>query len=106
MAYLVQRCHQRRGGPPGCKAPPGAHVSELVGPRARARLVVLAGEVDGRCSGETLTCLRLLDDAKSHSEPPLLRRRAVAWRLRWTHTLSFAVAQAFAGLQVGVAGLI
>ena len=37
---------------------------ELVGPRARARLVVWAGEVGGRWSGETLTCLRLLAEAK------------------------------------------
>ena len=47
---------------------------ELVVPRARARLVVWAGEVGGRWSGETLTCSRLLDKAKSRSEPPLLRR--------------------------------
>ena len=38
---------------------------ELVGPRARARLVVWAGEVGGRWSGETLACLRLLAEAKS-----------------------------------------
>ena len=41
------------------------------GPRARARLVVWAGEVGGRWSGETLTCLRLLAEAKSRSEPPV-----------------------------------
>ena len=32
---------------------------ELVGPRARVRLVVWVGEVGGWWSGETLTCLRL-----------------------------------------------
>ena len=51
-----------------------------------------------RWSGETLTCLRLLAEAKSRCEPPLLRRRAeLAWRLRWTHLLSCAAARAFAG---------
>ena len=64
---------------------------ELVGLRARARLVVWAGEVGGRWSGETLTCLRLL----------AVRRRAEAWRLRWTHMLSCAAARSFRGLFVG-----
>ena len=71
---------------------------ELVGLRARGRVVVWAGEVGGRWSGGTLTYLRLWAEAKSRSEPPLLRRRAeMAWRLRWTHMLSCAAARIFAG---------
>ena len=37
---------------------------ELVGRRARARLVVLAGEIGGRWSDETNTFVRLLAEAK------------------------------------------
>ena len=42
---------------------------ELVGRGARARLVVLAGEVGGRWSRETSTFLRLLAEAKARAEP-------------------------------------
>ena len=48
---------------------------ELVGRGARARLVVFAGEVGGRWSGETSKFLRLLAEAKARAEPPILRRR-------------------------------
>ena len=67
---------------------------ELVGPRAPAKLVVLVGEVAGRWSAEFVTFLRLLGEAKSRSEPSLLRRRA-AWRLRWSSMLSCAAPHAF-----------
>ena len=61
---------------------------ELVGPRARARLVVLAGEVGGRWSQEVNTFVRLLAIAKARCEPSILRRRVEqAWRLRWGHHL-------------------
>ena len=48
---------------------------ELVGHRARARLVVLAGEVGGRWSHEVSTFVRLLARAEARSEPSILRRR-------------------------------
>ena len=68
---------------------------ELVGPGARAKLVVLAGEVAGRWSAETVTFIRLMAEAKSRSEPSLLRRRAeCAWRLRWCSMLGCAAARA------------
>ena len=58
---------------------------ELIGPRGRARLVVL------RWSEETRSFLTLLAKAKSWQEPPILRRRAEqAWRLRW-QSEAFAV---------------
>ena len=72
---------------------------EFVGPRARAKLVVLAGNVGnvaGRWSAETVTCIRLLAEAKSRSEPSLLRRSAeCAWRFRWSSVLGCAAARAF-----------
>ena len=44
-----------------------------------------------------VTFLWLLAEAKSRSEPSLLRRRAEsAWRLRWTSMLSCAATRAFA----------
>ena len=43
---------------------------ELIGPHARARLVVLAGEVGGRWSKETQIFLRLLARAKARSTYP------------------------------------
>ena len=49
---------------------------ELVGPRSRAKLVVLAGEVGGRWSAETSTFLRLLAATRARSETPVLRKRA------------------------------
>ena len=73
-------CAIRRCGPPGCKAPQGAYVSSWWGPRAHARLVACARRSWFALSGETLTCLRLLAEAKSRSEPP----SCWAWLdLRW-----------------------
>ena len=70
---------------------------ELIGPRGRARLVVLAGDVGGRWSEETRSFLTQLAKAKSRQEPPILRRRAEqAWRMRWQSILSCAAAKAFA----------
>ena len=70
---------------------------ELVTPRARARLVVLAGEVGGRWSEETRRFLSLLAKAKARSEPHILRKRVEqAWRLRWGGILACAAARAFA----------
>ena len=70
---------------------------ELVGRGGRARLVVLAGEVGGRWSGETSTFLQLLAEAKARAEPPVLRRRVVcAWKARWGAILACAAARAFA----------
>ena len=70
---------------------------ELTGRNARARLVVLAGEIGGRWSSETNTFVRLLAQAKAREEPPILRRRVEqAWRLRWGSLLACASARAFA----------
>ena len=56
--------------------------AELVGPDARARLVVLGVEVGGRWSEETRCFLSLLARAKSRGETWLMRRRVEqAWRL-------------------------
>ena len=70
---------------------------ELVGPGARARLVVLGLEVGGRWSVETQIFLRLLARARARSEGYLMRRRAEhAWRLRWGSLLSCTAARAVA----------
>ena len=70
---------------------------ELVGRRARARLVVLAVEVGGRWSPETQQFLSLLARARARAEGWLLRRRAeMAWRLRWGSLLACSVARAVA----------
>ena len=70
---------------------------ELVGPRTRARLVVLAVEVGGRWSSETRSFLAQLAKARSRVEPRLFRRRAEqAWRTRWGATMSCAAAKAVA----------
>ena len=67
------------------------HNPELVGRRGRATLVVLAGEVGGRWSGETRSFLNQV--AKS-----ILTRKRVeqAWRLRWASMLSCVAARAVA----------
>ena len=57
---------------------------ELVGPHARARLVVLAGEIGGRWSPETRTFVGLLAKAKAREVPVVLRKRVEwAWWRRW-----------------------
>ena len=48
---------------------------ELVHPRARARLVVIAGEVAGRWSDETRRFIGLLARARARNETKLMRRR-------------------------------
>ena len=78
---------------------------ELVGPRSRARLVVLAGEVGGRWSAETAMFLRLIAKAKARTEPPVLRLRAeLAWRARWGSILACAAARALAWSLLGLRG--
>ena len=57
---------------------------ELVGPRSRARLVVLAVEVGGRWSAETCSIW------------PSLRWQILAWRLRWAGIFGCAAAKAVA----------
>ena len=70
---------------------------ELVGRRARARVVVLAVEVGGRWSSETLNFLSHLAKAKAGDQNWLLRRRAeMAWRARWASLLACTVARAVA----------
>ena len=70
---------------------------ELIGPRGRACLVVLAGDVGGGWSEETRSFLTQLANGKSRQEPPILRGRTEqAWRMRWQSILSCAAAKAFA----------
>ena len=70
---------------------------ELAGDGGRARLVVLAGEVGGRFSGETASFLLFLAAAKVRGVPELLQGRALAaWLSRWGSMLACAAARAFA----------
>ena len=70
---------------------------EFVGPHARVRLVVLAGEVGGRWTKETQIFLRHLARAKARSEPRILRGRVEqVWRLRWPSILACSAARPFA----------
>ena len=71
---------------------------ELVGRRARARLVVIAVEVGGRWSEEARSFLSQLAKARARGENKLLRKWAEqAWRLRWSSLLAArAVAMSFA----------
>ena len=78
---------------------------ELVGPRARARLVVMGVEVGGRWAPETRTFLSLLARAEARGECRLLQRRAEqAWRLMWGSLLSCAAARAFASTLLELSG--
>ena len=70
---------------------------ELEGPRSMARLVVLAGEVGGRWSAETMSFLGLLAKTRARSETQLKRRRVEqAWRIWWSCMLACAAARALA----------
>ena len=76
---------------------------ELVHLRARTRLVVLAGEVAGRWSEETLRFIGLLARGRARNEIKLMRRRVEqAWRLRWWTMFSCDAARAFAASWLGV----
>ena len=87
----------RPGTADGCQEEERAHISGAGGPRGRARLVVLAGELGGRWSPETSSFLSQLARAKSRHEPRILRQRVQqAWRSRWQAILSCAAAKAFA----------
>ena len=69
---------------------------ELAGPRDRARLVVLDGEVGGRWSEETRDLIQLARGKVRH-EPAVLKRWVQqAWRMRWQAILSCSAAKAFA----------
>ena len=70
---------------------------ELAGDAGRARLIVLAAEVGGRWSDETLMFLKLVANAKSRSAPGPLRGKArAAWFRRCSAILSCSAAKAFA----------
>ena len=63
----------------------------------RCRLVVLAVEVGGRFSGETVEFFRQLAAAKSSSAPSYLRTSAAAaYERRWSRMLAVGVASAHA----------
>ena len=75
----------------------GGNVPRIGGTSGRARLVVWAGEVNGRWSAETRTFWSLLAKAKARSETPVMRRRVEqAWRMRWDAMLACTAARAFA----------
>ena len=66
---------------------------ELLAPRSRAKLVVLALEVGGRWSAESLAFIRLLARAKGRGQTRIMRKRVEqAWRLRWLSLLGCAAA--------------
>ena len=70
---------------------------EVECPRCRARLVVLAGEVGGRWSAETMSFLGLLAKARAQSETHQKRRRVEqAWRIQLSCMLACAAGRAFA----------
>ena len=70
---------------------------ELVGRRARARLVVLATEVGGGWSSTTQRFISSLAHARTREEGWILRRRTEhAWRLRWGSLLACTAAKAVA----------
>ena len=70
---------------------------ELVGPQARARLVVFGIEASGRWSDEARQFVSLLAKAKSRQEGWLMRRRAEqAWQMRWASIIACSVARAVA----------
>ena len=74
---------------------------ELVGPRARSRLVVFGVEVGGRWSRESQNFISQLARARARGEQPILRRRAEqAWRNRWGSmvVVARAVASSLLGL--------
>ena len=76
---------------------------ELVGPRARSRLVVFGVEVGGRWSGESQTFISQLARARARGEQPILLRRAEqAWRIRWGSMVSCVVARAVASSLLGL----
>ena len=77
---------------------------ELIGPHARARLVVLAGEVGGRWSDETRSFLCQLARAKALSEPSILRQGNASLDVEVCFNLGVAFAASQLNLRVcGVA---
>ena len=70
---------------------------ELSGRHGRTHLVVLAAEVCGRWSPDTVRFLAQLAKAKARHEPRVLRESArQAWLRRWRCLLACSAAQAFA----------
>ena len=76
---------------------------ELVGPRSRAMLVVLAMEVGGRWSDDTRSFVSQLARARARHETAILQKCAEqAWRMRWGAMLSCAAAKAVATSLLGL----
>ena len=70
---------------------------ELAGNGGRARLVVVAAEVEGRFSAEANQFLRGLVSAKVRDVPDILKgKAAAAWSRRWRSMLGCVVANSFA----------
>ena len=80
---------------------------ELRGPRARARLVVVALEVGSRWSAEAKSFVGQLAKARARTEPRVTQRRMEqAWRLRWCSILACAAARSFAMSLLGMKGAL
>ena len=80
---------------------------EFVGVQARARLVVLAVEVDRRFSTETNRFLTGLANARARRETPLMQRRVEhAWRMRWSWLLVCAATKAVAASLLEMQGRV
>ena len=78
---------------------------ELAGPHGRARLVVLAGEVEAAGQKGTRDFLNQSARAKVRHEPAVLKRRVQqAWRMRWQAILSCSAAKAFAASLLELGG--
>ena len=70
---------------------------ELAGDHGRARLVVLAGEIDGRFSSETAQFLRCLASDRVRRTPLILKGRIhAALMRRWSAMLGCAAARSYA----------
>ena len=73
------------------------HYPELSGQQGRTRLVVVAAEMGGRWSPESVRFLVHFAKAKVRHEPKVMRVSAqCAWMRRWRCMLACAAAQAFA----------
>ena len=71
---------------------------ELIGDRARSRLIVVGIETGGRWSSEAIDLVYQLAHNRARSEPSVLRNSAAfSWSRRWINILSCACQRAFAG---------
>ena len=77
---------------------------ELVGPRGRARLVVLAGEVGGRWCPETRAFLSQFARAKARHEPRILRQGAAGLEIAVASDLVMRSRESIREVVAGIVG--